>query len=100
MTQTGVKLGIVIASSVDEPSFASDISYTIEVDEGGLPVTYENIVPQSYPRDYYESVGAKLLPFPVGTWVNVGIDVSGADEIVSITSIEHVDAGPCPVDEP
>ena len=95
MNKSTVTLGIILASSVDDPSFASEIFYTIEVDDDGQPTIYEGIVPQPYPRDYYESVGAKLLPFPPGTIVNVGISRSGSTELVTITSIEMIDAGPC-----
>lgn len=92
-------VGIVIARSVEVPSPAGEIFYTVEVHEGDIqPVRYANTKPQDYWR--LSSVFAvDLIPFEVGQTVPIGITTSGSTEMVEIMAGELPNAGECPSGE-
>lgn len=88
-------MGIVTARSVSEPSPAGTITYTIEIDEEGHPVTYAGIVPQAYYRRIWVEAECDLIPFDVGFEVPIGISREGSIDRIYIMTGETPNAGPC-----
>lgn len=91
--ESSLFVGLILSRSVEEPSPADDIKYTIQVEhEDGVSV-FENVVSQDYYRDY--PVDVDLVPFPVGFRVPVGVVRLGATEVHQIMTGEKPDAGEC-----
>lgn len=90
-----VVIGVVVARSVEVPSPADAIFYTVEVDDGDQPVQYENMVPLDHYRVTIVDPSIDLVPFVVGQRVPVGVSTFGGTEYHDILVGEHGDAGPC-----
>lgn len=94
MHSSSLFLGLVTARSVEVPSDAALIFYSVQVEEEDGVVVYDNIVPQDHYR--LSSVfDMDLIPFKVGQELLIGISRAGATDSVFIMSGELPNAGPC-----
>lgn len=92
--ESGVYIGVVTARSVEEPSPAEDIYYTVVVEDGISVYPLIDIVPQRVARwsSYFE---VDLVPFTIGQLVQVGVSRYGGTDRFEIMSEEKPYAGDC-----
>lgn len=96
MAGSRLVIGVITARSVDVPSLADAIFYTVEVDDGaGQPESYANTVPQQAARWSTFDPTLELVPFEVGQRVMVGITTSGSSQYTEIMQSELPKRGPC-----
>lgn len=90
--------GVVVSSSVSEPSEADAITYTIEIDDGGVVQQYAGVKPSKGWRiTDYDSTPAVIFlqPWMPGTEVPVAIRVKGSQDVYSILASEHIALNEC-----
>lgn len=92
--ESGVYVGLIVARSVEEPSDAALINYSVQVEDDTGVVTHEGIVPPSYYRlsTVFE---VDLVPFEIGQRVPIGISRFGSTEYIDILAGELPNAGDC-----
>ena len=96
MAGSRLVIGVITARSVEVPSPADAIFYTVEVDDGaGQPDSYPNTVPQAASRWSTFDPSLELVPFEVGQRVMVGITTSGSNQYTEIMQSELPNRGPC-----
>lgn len=92
--ESGVFVGLVIARSVEEPSDAALINYSIQVEDDTGVVVHEGIVPLDHYR-LSTVFDVDLVPFEVGQRVPIGVSRFGATEYIDILAGELPNAGDC-----
>lgn len=99
--QSGLYTGYILARSVDVPSPADDIKYTVGINIASGVIEFENVVPQDDARwsSYMPAdMGGELPflnPFPVGHRVPLHIERQGETLTVYIDRGEIPAFGGC-----
>ena len=100
--QSGLYTGYILSSSVEVPSAAADITYTVGINIANGVVEFENVAPQEAARwSAYMPVGTngevpQLYPFPVGHRVPLHVERQGETLTVYIDRGEIPAFGDCP----
>lgn len=92
--ESGVYVGKIVERSVEEPSHADDIYYTIEILMDTGVVRFEGVIPQKESR-WSEVAELDLTPFAIGQRVVVGVSRFGSEEYIDIMTEEKPHMGPC-----
>lgn len=90
--------GVIVAATQQGPSLPDDISYTVQVDAGGVVERYEEVVPSTGWRvtSYLDpDLEVFLLPFKINQVVPVAIMPRGGEDLVYIMAGEFVNMQPC-----
>jgi len=100
--QSGVYTAIIVARSVEDPSPADQVSYTIDINVEGGTVSFSNVRSQQGSRwtDYMpvdpEDEIPNVFPFPLGHRVAVHVERLGDQFNLFIDRGEVPEFGGCP----
>jgi hypothetical protein len=100
--EPGLYTGIIVGRSVDVPSPADQVSYTVAININNSSVSLPDVVPQRGARwTEYMPLGPdgeqpNINPFPLGHRVPIHFDRQGDDFILYIDRGELPAFGGCP----